>query len=130
MRCGICGKRLERQGAMHPCGVSDPEAVIAGGQLPLLQRLERGLQRNGPLKRSLTHRTLTFSSRTGFCVIYPRKESLELGFILHRPHEELPVYRIEPFAGGKWVHWTRLYDSSDVDRPLLRLLGEAYRAAL
>jgi hypothetical protein len=133
--CPNCSKVFLQRNQPHACQPVDLDTLFQGDRkrMVLLQRLMDRLGRFGSLKacttpRSLT-RSLTLSSRNGFCIIYPRKESLELGFLLQRSHEDLPVYKIEPFAGTGFVHWTRIYDGKDIDSALLRLLREAYQAA-
>lgn len=130
--CALCRKQFVKPNQPHGC-IPQPVDEVLGDEkkhMLLLQKLVAALQKKGTVKLTTCGKGVTLLSRTGFGVVYPKKDGLELGFVLERIHEELPVYKVEPFTPLRYVHWTRLYDVRDVDSALIRLMEEAYKVAM
>ena len=74
---------------------------------------------------SATKACIVFVSSTTFLVAKPMKKALDLHFSLPEAEEEEVVYKCQAY-GGRFVHYIRLHDPSDLTPTVLRLIKKAY----
>jgi len=129
--CPVCKKEYSKVNQSHDCNTLSVEVLFKYNEdlIGLYEYLLETLQPFGKIIIRTSRKAITLANRSGFAIVYPKKDSIELRFYLNRLHEDHPVYRVQQYSKNRFMHWTRLYDKEDLDAFILDLLKEAYDLA-
>jgi hypothetical protein len=80
----------------------------------------------GPLTINSVKHAILFTRSSHFLAVKPKKNWLDIEFILSRPLEGFPIHRTVKASKSKWAHFMRLESENEVDKQLMDWLQEAY----
>lgn len=126
-----CPKRtrtISRPNAWHQCVNRPLEAVFKNKQpivSVLFKLVNQPMKKRKGVQASATQNCIVYVAETTFLIVRPMKSALDLKFYLSQPTEEFPVYKVEAW-GGRFVHGIRLFEESDVDSAVLKLLKQSH----
>ena len=92
----------------------------------LFKLVHQSIKKWKGVKASATQNCIVYVAETTFLVARPMKSALDLKFYLTQPTDEFPVYKVDAWA-GRFVHGIRLFEISDVDEVVLKLLKQSYK---
>lgn len=128
--CPNCNRKFHTERKYHSCDVIS---------------LEDHLQKVSPAIRELTEDILTFvrkwkgtqvnplkstilvTAGTNFLSLKPRKNSIDIEFILEEEVNEFPVYKIISYGKIKRVHFVKIDSQEDFNSQLKRWIQAAYQ---
>jgi len=98
---------------------------------PLYVFLLEQLRRLGSITQTTSAKAITLytPAHRSFLVVQPKKQGLEVWFVLHRAVNEFPVYKVLRPSKNRFAHFVRLYQPADVDAVLPGWMEEAYKQA-
>jgi hypothetical protein len=127
--CPDCGARLTSRNLWHSCGAFSFDDLFAGsteGVTDAARTLIAACERFGDVQVLPQKTRLVLVARVRFSSLVPRKNSLIVGFALHRWLDNPRVEKTDDF-GARWrYHYLRISDASGVDAELLGWMRESY----
>ena len=128
--CPKCDRPLSSINQWHYCARVDIDSLFERKEDQVIQIFDRLVELVGQwpgVEFSATKACVVFITEKTFLVAKPMKKALDLHFSLKEQREDEAVYKSVKY-GGKWVHYIRLYEESDISRSVVQLLRQAYEA--
>ncbi|MDB4303310.1 DUF5655 domain-containing protein, partial [Desulfosarcina sp.] len=72
---------------------------------------------------------ILFTNKTHFLAVKPKKEFLDIEFILGEEIDEFPIHKTIQAYKFKWAHFIRLGSVEEVDRQLTDWIKRAYEVS-
>lgn len=69
---------------------------------------------------------IIFSAKSTFLAVKPKKNWLDLEFILDYEADEFPVFKIIRAGKSRYVHFIRISTPENIDRQLMDWIRQAY----
>jgi hypothetical protein len=126
--CPKCGRPLSSLRQWHYCERVDIDTLFERKEDVVLHLFDRLIEVVGQwpgVAFSGTKACVVFVTEKTFLVVRPMKRALDMHFALREAHEGEPVYKCQKY-GGRWVHYIRLREESDLTRDVLKLIRQAY----
>jgi len=131
--CPNCGRQFRDTNQDHSCLTTDVDSHFLKSN-PLVKRTYskmsngvldfEGVEVN-PLKNAILFRT-----KSTFLAAKPKKDYLEIEFLLGDKTEEFPIYKTFQATKSKFAHFVRLGTPEEVDAQLLDWLRKAWELSL
>jgi len=78
------------------------------------------------VKINSVKKAILFTAKSHFLAVKPKKEFLDIEFVLPEKVEKFPVHKIVQASKTKWAHFVRLESPDEVDEQLLTWINRAY----
>jgi len=129
--CPKCQKTYTKVNQSHKCETEEIDILLKQDErlIGLFDLLLSQITGFGEMRVTTSKKAITLYRSKGFLMVYPKKDSLDLGFFLPRQHEGFPVYKSCASSKTKFVNWVRVYDQEDLSPFLNDLLREAWEIA-
>lgn len=127
--CPRCGRSFHRKDQPHSCDVRDIDSHFAGKPPALrcvFDALTGRLQSFGPVKISPVKNAIIISAKTTFLAIKPRKDCVEIEFLLDHAVEEFPVTKTVRASRNRYAHFIKLEQPEEVNDQLMHWLFLSY----
>jgi hypothetical protein len=92
----------------------------------IYDRLAGEMEKFGNVKVSSTKSSVMFVSRSTFLAVKPKKNWLDIEFVLEDVVNEYPIYKTFRANKSRVAHFVRLESLKDVNKQLIRLLKLSY----
>jgi Domain of unknown function (DUF5655) len=127
--CPDCGARLASRNLWHSCGTftfDDLFTRTTDTVTDAARALISACQQFGDIQVLPQKTRLVLVARVRFSSLVPRKNSVIVGFALHRWIDHPRIEKTDDF-GSRWrYHYVRMTDASGVDAELLGWMRESY----
>jgi len=93
----------------------------------IYEALLKGVTKFGDVNISPVKNGVMLKGLSTFLAVKPKRSWVDIEFILAEPINEYPVHKTFRYTKGKVAHFVRLEHPKDVNKKLLRWLGESFR---
>ncbi len=129
-QCPECSRDFKHKNQPHSCVKVDINSFF-NNKSPLVYtiyaKLLKEVKKFGEVKIHMSKSTINFSAEGTFLVLKPKKEWMDIEFLLDKEITGPPVYKSVAVYGSKYALYARLNMPEDIGKKLLGLLKEAYR---
>ncbi len=98
----------------------------AAGVMNTFEKLSQEVSAFGPVTVNSVKHAILFTRGSHFLAVKPRKNWLDIEFVLSRPEEGFPIHKTVQAGKSKWAHFMRLQAVEEVDGQVVEWLREAY----
>lgn len=129
--CPLCKKEFVKQNQYHKCETIPVDVLFRFNDklLALYSELIKQTGKLGKIKITTSLKAISFSRQTCFAILYPKKDSVDIGIFLDSAADDFVVYKKVPYTKTKTVNWVRIYDTADI-KEIKGLMKKAYSIAL
>jgi len=131
--CNNCGRTFKHINQTHSCVKINPEDFFAG-KSPVVQSIYDNLKEKitsfGEIKIHASRSAINFSGSATFMVVRPKKEWLEIEFLLDEEYSKPPVYSSFHYLKNRFALKARLENETSINKTLLGLLKKAYKLSI
>jgi hypothetical protein len=127
--CPNCNRQFKNKNQDHSCMVTPIESHFFNkepGVKATFEKLSHEVSNFGPMTVNSVKHAILFTRGSHFLAVKPKRNWLDIEFVLPYPVEEFPIYKTVQASKYKWAHFIRLEAKSEVDELLHRWLKEAY----
>lgn len=131
--CPNCRRTFKNKNQWHSCVQVKDEAIFQNKNSQLKKiydTLKKEVLKFGKVSISPVKSVVLFKTRSTFLAVKPRKESIEMEFILERALNEFPVHKTFQYTKKKVVHFVLLDDVNQIDSQILNWLKESYQLSV
>lgn len=128
--CPNCNRRFKNPNQPHSCIVTDIDDHFAKKDIiirKIYDKIEREILKFDNIKINPTKHAIIVSSKSTFLAIKPRKNMLDIEFLLDKAVEGYPVYKIFKVSKNRFAHFVHLEYIQQVDKKLILLLIQSYK---
>jgi Domain of unknown function (DUF5655) len=114
---------------MHSCVRVEVEEHLAGKNplvVAIFEELLAGTKEFGEIKVSSVKNCILFKSASTFLAIKPKKEWVDIEFLLDREIDEFPVHKTVRVSKNRVAHFVRLEHPREINRHLTRWLRRSF----
>lgn len=131
--CPHCNRKFHTERKYHSCNIvsmddhlkkCSPEIKLLVDDILNMVLKWENTQVN-PLKS-----TILVTAGTNFLSLKPRKDSIDLEFILEEEINEFPIYKIVPYGKLKRVHFIKIDSKEDFNPQLKNWIKKAYEISI
>ncbi len=129
-RCPACGRMFGNRNQPHSCERHAIDAVLDRVPVDIQEicfRIIGTVRAFGPMEIHATRMAIMLKAPSTFAAIKPRRDRVELEFLLSAAWERGPVYRTVRVSTNRVAHCVRLEHARGVTQSLLSLLRRSYR---
>jgi hypothetical protein len=128
--CPECQRQFRRRGQSHECAPAlSIEEYFATGQpfeRVVFDAVARHLDGVGAVKIEPLSVGIMFKRASTFAQLRPKRDRVELAFMLSRPLKHARIRKTWHGKGLRWAYFVDLRTSADVDEDITDWLTEAY----
>jgi len=128
--CPNCGRNFKHKNQSHTCAKIDITSVLANKSpvvLNIWERLYEIINKFGEVKTSATRQAIMFSVSHTFLAVKPKKECVDIEFLLNNETSTPPVYKTFRANKTRIAHFVRLETPDDITKKLIGMLKAAYK---
>ena len=85
------------------------------------------IKKFGPFDITAAKQAVFLKHPSSFISIKPRKEALELEFLLNEEIKDFPIYKTLRLSKNRVAHYILLDDPAQIDKQLLNWLRQSYK---
>lgn len=127
--CPICNRTFHKASQSHSCELYSVEMHLRGRDENIINaynKLMSVVNSFGPLQISPTKHAIIVASRSTFLALKPKKNILDIEFLLSREVNEFPVHKTFRVSKKRVAHFVRVDKSDQIDKQLVSWLKEAF----
>lgn len=128
--CPNCGRNFKHRNQAHTCAKIDIASVFANMSpvvLSIWEKLYEVVNKFGEVNASATRQAIMFSVGHTFLAVKPKKECLDIEFLLNEEHSSPPVYKTFRANKTRIAHFVRLESPDDLTKKLVAMLNRAHK---
>lgn len=128
--CPECHRPFLHTNQVHSCVSIDPYAHLDDKDPNVRKtydKLQHVVMKFGNVKISPTKSTIMFVSKSTFLAVKPKKEWLDIEFLLDKEVHEYPVHKVVRSNKSRVAHFVRLEKPKDLTAKLIALLKISYK---
>lgn len=130
--CPVCSRNFKNKNQDHSCETVDIEShfINKGKNVKaVVDKLMKEVSEIGEFSVSSMKSAILLGLNSQFLAMKPKKNWLDIEFILPEAIDEFPVHKTVQVSKTKWAHFVRLESVDEVDELLLQWLKSAYKVA-
>jgi hypothetical protein len=127
--CPYCNRPFKHKNQAHSCVVIDAETHIENKSpnvKKIYDKLWKEVKKFGNVRVSPTKSTIMFVSKSTFVAVKPKKDWIDIEFLLDREVNEYPIHKTFRANKSRVAHFVRLESPNDVSARLVRWLKASY----
>lgn len=127
--CPTCNRIFRNTNQSHSCTVTDIEShfINKPPEVKLIfEKIVKELNALENVKINSLKNAILFTAKSHFLAIKPKKEFLDIEFVLHEKDDTFPVHKIAQASKNKWAHFLRLGSPDEVDSQFVDWVMRAY----
>lgn len=128
--CPNCGRSFKNPNQQHSCVKTNIENLFINKSpvvYSLYEKLKKEIKKLGDVKIHASRSTINFSVENTFCVVKPKREWLDIEFLMDEEIIVPPVYKSFKLSKTKFALFSRLENEDDINTNLLKLLKRSYK---
>ncbi|MFC2101057.1 DUF5655 domain-containing protein [Bacteroidota bacterium] len=128
--CPECKRSFKNKNQDHSCVVIKIDAHFIDKSTTskyLYDHLIKQVRDFGEVKVSAVVNAIICSTKSTFLVIKPKKNWIDIEFLLDEMIEEFPVYKTGKASSKRFAHFVRIENVNEIDEQLLGWLKRSYR---
>lgn len=129
--CPKCQRQFKNTNQDHSCILVDPELHFIDkdpGVKEIFNAILEAVRGFGDTRMSSVKNAILFATSSNFLAVKPKKNWLDIEFILPYEAKQFPVNKTVKISKTMWAHFVRIESESEVDMELIGWLREAYTA--
>lgn len=130
--CPECNRTFKNTHQNHSCLVTDIESNFVGkheNAKSTFDMLLSVVKAYVNVTINSVKNTILFTNKTHFLAVKPKKEWLDIEFVLDEKVEGFPIHKTVQTTKTKWAHFVRLGSAEEVDRQLIDWIKRAYEVS-
>jgi hypothetical protein len=127
--CPVCQRPFKHKNQMHSCIRVEVGEHLAGKNphvVAIFQGLQAGMKRFGEVRVSSVKNCILFKSASTFLALKPKKEWVDIEFLLDQEIDEFPVHKTVRVSKNRVAHFVRLEHPREINRQLMRWLRRSF----
>jgi hypothetical protein len=127
--CPRCKRLFKRKNQWHSCVQMDAGKHFIGRQPNVKKVFDKILSETkkfGPVNVSTVKNAIMLKSSGTFLAVKPKKEWLDMEFLLDEEINEFPVHKTFRISKNRVAHFMRLEKPAEVDKQLVNWIKRAY----
>lgn len=127
--CKICNRTFINTNQDHSCLLVNLESHFYNKQqrvIDTFEKIKNEVLLFEDVQLNSVKNAILFRAKSTFLAIKPKKNFLDIEFILDEKVEEFPIYKTVQASKFKWAHFMRIGSPEDVDEQLIGWIGRAY----
>lgn len=127
--CPTCKRTFKNPNQAHSCVIVDPQSLLANSNTEVIKiyaKVERIVKAFGGLQINASNSTINFKNGATFLVLKPKKDRMELEFVLPEEKDEFPVYKTFRISKSRVAHYIVLQKAEELDSQVEAWLKTAY----
>lgn len=128
--CPGCGRSFRNTNQWHSCVKTKTDDLFINKNpyvYNLFEKLKAEVKRFGEVKIHSSKSTINFSVENTFLVLKPKRERLDIEFLLDEEIIEHPVYKSFKAYKSRYALFARIESNDDITNTLLKLLKRSYK---
>jgi hypothetical protein len=131
--CPNCGRSFKNPKQQHSCvkiNIDDLFVNKSPVVYSIYEKLKKEIKKFGNVKVHASKSAINFSVENTFCVAKPKREWLDVEFLLNEEIIEPPVYKSFKLSKTRYALFSRLESDGDISKNLLKLLKKSYKLSV
>jgi hypothetical protein len=128
--CPTCHREFRMKNQDHSCAVFSEDHLFAS-RPPKIREIYNTIlslaEKAGPLRITYLDKAVIVAARSTFLAIKPKKDYVEVEFVLDEAVEEFPVYKTVRVSSRKVAHFIKIGDFEDADKKMQDWILLAYQ---
>jgi Domain of unknown function (DUF5655) len=127
--CPNCGRSFKNPNQSHSCVVVKPEELLRKSSdhvVFIYRKLDAEVRKLGKVQVNCSKSTINYTYNSTFLVLKPKKERMDLEFLLDNEVNEFPINKTFRVSRHRVGHCVSLEDVAEIDRQLLAWIKQAY----
>jgi len=127
--CPSCKRKFKNKNQSHSCVQRTAEDIFkhkSNRLQEIYDIIHKELIALDNVQISFVQNAIIISSKSTFLAIKPKREWLDIEFLLDKEIDEFPVYKTARVSKNRIAHFIRVGDKSEVDAQLIGWLKDAY----
>lgn len=127
--CPNCDCVSENQSSDHRCHRKDIHGFFEKESTSINDTylaLIKSLYHLGEIHLNIVKHNLIVGSKHTFLIVKPKKQWLDIEFLLAEETYTFPVHKVIPTSQNHYAHYVRIETPSDIDNNLMQMLQSAY----
>ena len=128
--CPVCFRNFKHKNQEHSCLKKIPEDHFTDKTAlvkQLYDNLVIQLSVFGKFNINAVQNAIIFSSKSTFLAVKPKKNWLDLEFLLSEEIDEFPVHKVVKISKNRYAHFVRLSRTDEIDGQLLSWLENSFK---
>jgi len=128
--CPDCGRKFKNTNQDHSCLITDLESHFIGKDQIVIytfEKLKSVVMAFESVRLNPVKNAVLFSVKSHLLAVKPKKQFLDIEFVLDEPVEGFPIHKTVQASKNKWAHFVRLGSPEEVDEQLINWLRSAHR---
>jgi hypothetical protein len=127
--CPSCSRTFKNPNQAHSCVRINAADLLSGSTdtiKAIYEKVTRIVGKFGEVQENSSKSTINFKNGATFMVLKPKKERMELEFVLEDERKEFPVYKTFRISKNRVAHYVALEKPDEVDKQITGWLKQAY----
>ena len=127
--CPVCNRSFKNPNQSHSCIVTGIDDHFKNKEIivrEIFDKLKSQIEKFGNVNFNPTKHAIIVSSKSTFLAIKPRKNILDLEFLLDYAAEGYPVYRVFKVSKNRIAHFVHIEIKQQLNKYLISLLKKSY----
>jgi len=127
--CPNCGRSFKNPHQQHSFVKTNIDELFVNKNpvvYSVFERLKSEIKKFGKVKVHASKSAINFSVENTFCVAKPKREWLDIEFLMDEEIIKPPVYKSFKAYKSRYALFARLHSEEDFNKNLLKLLKKSY----
>ena len=127
--CPNCGRNFRNTNQDHSCMITDLESHFVNKQQKVIETftvIKNEVMKLEGVKINSVKNAILFQAKSNFLAVKPKKNHLDIEFVLDKRIEGFPIYKTVQATKLKLAHFVRLEHPDEVDNQLIGWITDAY----
>lgn len=127
--CSNCGRSFRNTNQDHSCLLINSESHFFNKHQQVIdtfEKIKNEVLLFEDVRINSVKNAILFRAKSTFLAIKPKKNFLDIEFVLDEKIEEFPIHKSVQASKFKWAHFVRLESPEEVDEQLLSWIRKAY----
>ncbi len=128
--CALCNRSFRNQNQSHSCTNDGFEGVFGKNTPEIIEICSTFIQlahENELIRISPLRNSILFAAKNNFCAIKPRKNHVDIEFLLDDEINEFPIYKTQKLHGNKYAHYVKVAALQEIDARLIEWFTISYK---
>jgi len=128
--CPCCNRKFKIQNQAHSC-ISIPIDNHFLGKNPEIKACYLKLKQTLVLFEKAieisTKSAILYAASSNFIALKPKNNWLDIEFVLNKPNDEFPIYKVVQASKNAFAHFIRIENTKEIDNQLIEWIKKSYQ---